>query len=338
MRGAGMKKAWRIRTWLCAVAIACLATACGSSSAKPSAGGISTSSSSASANGTPSGTPSPSAALLPTPTTVPTTAPTPNPTPSAPSPTGSSLVSHPLIVGTIPPASIHGARVAEVSVVGGYSPFSSLGYQPPEIAVYADGSVVLGADMWFPLSPADLQSLLSGLQKDLAGQPAVLAPATGQQMPDVGDTVLGVRGAGGGYQTVRANALSRRLTAGAYPAPVVAAYTALEAVKTSSASRSLTPYIGDAVRLAYECPVSTTLQTRFWPDGLPAPTHARGTGCPEMVTVSGGEVEVARRACLIYDSALQADGPASEVPYLAEGDTGIRTCVWRWALPDELSR
>jgi hypothetical protein len=225
-----------------------------------------------------------------------------------------------------------------VSGVGGYSPFSSLGYQPPEIAVYADGSVVLAADMWFHLSSADLQTLLSGLQKDLAGQPAVLTAVSGQGMPDVGDTVLGVRRTDGGYQTVRANALSHRLTTGAYPAPVVAAYNALEAVKKSSASQAITPYSGDTVRLAYECPVSTTVGTQFWPDGLPAPTHARGQGCPEMVTVSGGDVAVARQACLIYDSALQDGGAAQAVPYLAEGGMGIRTCVWRWALPDEKSR
>lgn len=246
-------------------------------------------------------------------------------------------VSPPLIIGTIPTAAIHGARVAELSTVGGFSPYGSLGYTPPEIAVYADGNVVVGADFWFPLSPSDLGALLSGLQKDLAGQPAVLTAAGGQAMPDVGDTVLGVRRADGGYQTVRANALSRRLSTGAYPAPVVAAYTALEAMKTSKASLSQTPYLSGAVRLAYECPASTTQMTQFWPDGLPAPTHARGTGCPEMVTVSGDAVDLARHACLIYDSALQNDAATRLVPYLAEGGEGIRTCVWRWALPDEQS-
>ncbi|WP_143765540.1 hypothetical protein [Catenulispora acidiphila] len=233
--------------------------------------------------------------------------------------------------------SIRGARVAEVSAVGGNSPFGSLGYQPAEIAVYADGSVVLDGSMWFTLAPADLQSLLTGLQKDLAGLPAVLTAAAGSAMTDVGDTVLGVRGAGGGYQTVRANALPQRLASGAYPAPVVTAYNALEAVKNSTAAKARAPYIGNTVRVAYECPVSTALGTQFWPDGLPAPTHARGPQCPEMVTVTGGTVDIARQACLNYDSALQ-DGAANQaVPYLSEGGMGIRTCVWRWALPDEQS-
>ena len=225
-----------------------------------------------------------------------------------------------------------------MSAGGANNAYSSLGYQPAEIAIYTDGSVVLDAGMWFRLSPADLQTLLSGLQKDLAGQPAVLTPAGGSATPDVGDTVVGVRRTDGGYQTVRANALARRLTTGAYPAPLVAAYNALEAVKTSGASEARAPYVGTAVRLAYECPISTTVGTQFWPDGLPAPTHAQGTGCPETVTVSGADVDVARSACLSYDSARQDSGSAQEVPYLAEGRKGIRTCVWRWALPDEEGR
>lgn len=244
-------------------------------------------------------------------------------------------MSPPLIVASIPPVSIRGARVAELSSVGGNSPFGSLGYQPPEIAVYAGGSVLLGSDFWFQLPQADLQTLLSGLRKDLAGQPAVLTPVGGPAMPDVGDTVLGVQTTGGGYQTVRANALSRRLSGAAYPAPVVAAYNALEALKTSKASQSQTNYVATAVRLAYECPLSTSSATQFWPDGLPAPTHEKGVDCPEMVTVSGDAVVLARQACLVYDSALQDGSAAREVPYLAENGKGIRTCVWRWALPDE---
>lgn len=125
-----------------------------------------------------------------------------------------------------------------MSSVGGSGLFGSLGYQPPEIAVYADGSVVLGADTWFRLAPADLASLQSGLQTDLAGQPAVLAAAKG----GAGDIALGVRRADGGYQTVRTGALSQGGAAGAVPAPVVAAHTALEAVKasTSRAKRAWT--------------------------------------------------------------------------------------------------
>lgn len=297
-----------------AVAIACLATACTSASAKPSAAGSATTSPRPTTEaGTTSGTASPSVTEA-----------------SSPS------VSPPLILGTVPAATVHGDRLAELSTVGGYSAYSSLGYAPPEIAVYADGSVVLGADFWFHLSPSDLGTLVSGLQKDLAGQPAVLS-AGGQAMPDVGDTVLGVQRADGRYQTVRANALSRRLSTGAYPAPVVAAYTALEAMKTSKASLSQTPYAGRAVRLAYQCPASTTRGTQFWPDGLPAPTHARGADCPEIVTASGDAVDLARQACLSYDSVLQGDAATRLVPYLAEGGEGIRTCVWRWALPDEQS-
>lgn len=330
MRGAGIGTASSIRIGLSAVAIACLAAACSSSSAKPSADGSSTSSSAST-----SGTGTPSASTSPSDTS---TSSSPTTSPSAPSPTSAGGVSPPIIIGSIPPANIHGARVAELSAVGGNSPFGSLGYQPPEIAVFADGSVVLGADGLFQLSPTDLQTLVSELQKDLAGQAAVLTGASGQAMPDVGDTVLGVRRTDGSYQTVRANALSRRLTNGAYPAPVVAAYNALEAMKSSKASQSQTIYVGNAVRLAYECPVSTNTATQFWPDGLPAPTRPKGQGCPEMVTVSGGNVDVARQACLVYDSALQPDGPGREVPYLSEGNTGIRTCVWRWALPDEKSQ
>ncbi|MEY9932259.1 hypothetical protein ABH926_006908 [Catenulispora sp. GP43] len=301
------------------MAVACLAAACGSGAAKPSAAGSATSSTS-----------SPTPPLSPSTSTSTSTA-----TSTTTTPAGGGVMSPPLIVGTIPPVSIHGARVAELSTVGGNSPFGSLGYLAPEIAVYADGSVVLGSDFWFHLGSADLQTLVSGLQKDLAGQPAALTPSGGAPMPDVGDTVLGVQRAGGGYQTVRANALPRRLSGGAYPAPVVAAYNALAALKTSSASQSQAPYVGTAVRLAYECPVSTSSATQFWPDGLPAPTHAQGTGCPEMVTVSGDAVDLARHACLVYDSALQDGSAAQEVPYLAEGGKGIRTCVWRWALPDE---
>ena len=142
-------------------------------------------------------------------------------------------------------------------------------------------------------------------------------------MPEVGDTVLGVRRTDGGYQTVRAGALAPGgLTAGATPAPVVAAYTALEAVKTSAASKTGSPYMGNAVRLAYDCPTTTRLATKFWPDGLPAPAHSRGTGCPETLTVSGSGADIARQACLDYDSALKSDAATQEVPYLAEGEQG----------------
>jgi len=96
---------------------------------------------------------------------------------------------------------------------------------------------------------------------------------------------------------------------------------------------------GNAVRLAYDCPTTTRLAPKFWPDGLPAPTHTRGTtDCPGTVTVSGSGADIARDACLDYDSALKSDADTQEVPYLAEGNKGIRTCVWRWALPDERTR
>jgi len=295
-----------MRAGLCAVAIAALATACASTTAKPS--------------GAPSPSISPSA----------TSSAASSPTPSSPAPTPT-----PTSTPTPTPATIHGARVAEVSSAGGSGLFGSLGYQPPEIAVYADGSVVLGADTWFRLAPADLATLQSGLQTDLAGQPAVLGTPKGGSA----DTVLGVRRADGGYQTVRAGTLSQGVAAGAVPAPVVAAYTALEAVKTSAAAKTGSPYMGNAVRLAYDCPTTTRLAPKFWPDGLPAPTHTRGTtDCPETVTVSGSGADIARDACLDYDSALKSDADTQEVPYLAEGNKGIRTCVWRWALPDEQTR
>lgn len=212
-----------------------------------------------------------------------------------------------------------------MSGFGGSGPFNGLTYQPPEIAVYADGSVVLGADTWFHLAPADLAALRSGLQKDLVGQPAVIASSDGQGVPEKDDTVLGVRRTDGSYQTVRTTA---------HPSgPPLAAYTALEAVKTSAAAKSGTPYAANAVRLIYTCTSTMKLSPKFWPDGLPTPTSQ----CPEMLTASGDGATVARDACLDYDSALHKDAAAQEVPYLAEGNEGIRTCVWRWALPDEES-
>ncbi|MFL6114479.1 MAG: hypothetical protein ACJ786_24435 [Catenulispora sp.] len=200
--------------------------------------------------------------------------------------------------------------------------------QPLAVVVYSDGTVVLDARRRYTLDAGALSTLISAVRQDLAGLPATLNPMHGHSVPDIATTVLGVRTADGGYQTVRANALLQTGKDGGYPASLYDAYTKLNALNATAG----TPFTAPRVRYLLSCP-GTSTAPQPWPTGLPQPTSAEESNCAETHIVGGPVADAVRAACLAYvpgDLQMKAT-----VPY--RSDQGVRTCQWRYALPDETS-
>lgn len=200
--------------------------------------------------------------------------------------------------------------------------------QPPAVVVYSDGSVVLAARKHYTLDSSALSTLISAVRQDLNGLPATVNPIHGHPIPDIATTVLGVRTADGTYQTVRANALPQIGKDGGYPAPLYDAYTKLDALNATDG----TPFTAPNVRYSLSCPATSTAP-QPWPSGLPQPTNAEGANCAETHVVGGTAAEAVRAACLAYLPGDLQMKPT--VPY--RSDKGVRTCQWRYALPDETS-
>jgi hypothetical protein len=285
------------------------AAACADGSSKPGAAGsgvpTSASGSSAPHPGPPTSVPSSSAAS--TPTSSPSSAPSSAP---ASSPSGRPQ------------------RVAEMHSEGGFAG-NALRLQPPAVVVYSDGTVVLTATKRYTLDPGALSGLLSTMRKDLDGLPETVTPTKGRPIPDIATTVLGVRKADGSYQTVRASGLPQIAKEGGYPAPLYEAYTKLDALNGTAG----TPFTGPNVRYQLSCPVTSSRKPESWPAALPQPVNGAGASCVEMHVAVGPTAAAVRTACQPY---LQGDPQAKPaVPY--QSDKGVRTCQWRYALPDETS-
>lgn len=217
--------------------------------------------------------------------------------------------------------------MAEVHSEGGFAG-NQPRLQPPAVVVYSDGTVVLNAAKQATLNGADLSKLLTTLRQDLDGLPGTVNPTT-RPIPDIQTTVLVVRKADGTMQTVRASGLPQIGKEGGYPAPLYDAYTKLDGLNNVTS----TPYTGPKVRYVLQCPVTTQDKPQPWPAGMPQPTKGDGGNCTEMPVVDGAAAAAVRAAC---SSTVPGDPQMKPtVPY--QSDKGVRTCQWRYALPDETS-
>jgi len=204
---------------------------------------------------------------------------------------------------------------------------NALRLQPPAVVVYSDGSIVLDATKHYTLDAAALNGLISNVRKDLDGLSGTVTPTKGRPIPDIATTVLGVRKADGSYQTVRAAGLPQIGKDGGYPAPLYDAYTKLNGLSSTAG----TPFTGANVKYQLQCPATTDTKPGPWPAGVPQPAGAES--CGEMHFAGGAAATAVRTSCQPYlPGDLQAK-PA--VPY--QSDKGVRTCQWRYALPDETS-
>ncbi|NUR62413.1 MAG: hypothetical protein HOV87_27710 [Catenulispora sp.] len=218
-------------------------------------------------------------------------------------------------------------RLAEIHAEGGFAG-NQPRLQPPAVVVYSDGTVVLNALKQHTLTPANLTKLMTTLRKDLDGLPEDVKP-TSRPIPDIATTVLVVRKADGSEQTVRASGLPQIGKEGGYPAPLYDAYTKLDALSADPG----TPFTSSKVRYLLQCPVTTQDKPKPWPAAVPQPTRAGDGNCTEMPVVEGAAADAVRAAC---QPAMPGDGQAKPtVPY--QSDKGVRTCQWRYALPDETS-
>lgn len=219
-------------------------------------------------------------------------------------------------------------RVAEIHSEGGFAG-NQLRLQPAAIVVYSDGTVILDAVKTYTLDPSALSTLVSTVRKDLDGLPPTVNPAHGHPIPDIPTTVIGVRKADGSYQTVRAAALPQLREEGGYPAPLYDAYSKLTALTATAG----TPFTGPTVRYLLQCPVPAQSQPHPWPAELPQPENTDAMNCAETHVTGGAVAGVVRADCLAYKPGdLQTQ---AAVPY--QSTKGIRTCQWRYALPDETS-
>ncbi|GAA1992375.1 hypothetical protein [Catenulispora subtropica] len=219
-------------------------------------------------------------------------------------------------------------RVAEIHSEGGFAG-NALRLQPPAVVVYSDGTVVLNASKRYTLDSGALASLLASVRKDLDGLPETVSPTKGRPIPDIPTTVLGIRKGDGSYQTVRAAGLPQIGKDGGYPAPLYDAYTKLNDLNATAG----TPFTGPDVRYLLSCPAAGGTKPEPWPAGMPQPVNAEGATCVEIHVATGPAAAAVRTACQAYLPGDLQSKPA--VPY--QSDKGVRTCQWRYALPDETS-
>jgi hypothetical protein len=218
-------------------------------------------------------------------------------------------------------------RLAEIRSEGGFAG-NQPRLQPPAVVVYSDGTVILNAAKQHTLTPANLTKLMTTLRQDLSGLPEEVKPDS-RPMPDIPTTVLVVRKADGSEQTVRASGLPQIGKEGGYPAPLFDAYIKLDALNADPG----VPFTSSKVRYLLQCPVMAQDKAQPWPAAMPQPTKAGDGDCVEMPVVEGTAADAVRAAC---QPAMPADGQAKPtVPY--QSDKGVRTCQWRYALPDETS-
>jgi hypothetical protein len=219
-------------------------------------------------------------------------------------------------------------RVAELGSEGGF--VVRTGLQVPQVAVYSDGSVVLGADKKLTLDPGAYSALIGALRQDLKGQPGgVLQPTDGSHVvADIPSTVVAVRQADGSYQKVGAIDLADIGKKGGYPAPVYDAYVKLHALTSAPGA---TPYTFTRVRYGFQC-VQPGAGVKPWPAGLPQPSQSQV--CQQSHLVDGALVGVVAKYCQTPWSVGQPNQPA--VVYRSSTGTTV-ACLWRYALPDETS-
>ncbi|GAA2054483.1 hypothetical protein GCM10009839_73320 [Catenulispora yoronensis] len=195
--------------------------------------------------------------------------------------------------------------------------------------MYSDGTVVVDAGKRSTLNLPVLNGLVSTVRKDLGGMPATVKPSDGRTIPDIPITVLGILQADGTYQIVRASGLQQLGQEGGYPAPLYDAFTKLNALTTTPS----TAYIGANVRYQLQCPATAT-GAQPWPVGLPQPANSAGASCVEFHVAGGAAATAVRTACVPF---MPQSGDAMKTPVPYQSAKGVRTCTWRYALPDETS-
>jgi hypothetical protein len=217
--------------------------------------------------------------------------------------------------------------VAELGSEGGFVNGTEL--RVPQVAVYSDGSVVLGADKRVTLDAGAYSALITTLRQDLKGQPGtVLRPTDGSHVvADIPSTVVAVRQADGTYQKVAAIDLADIGKKGGYPAPVYDAYVKLQALTSAPGA---TPYTFTRVRYSLQCAPPNTA-VKAWPAGLPQPGQSQV--CEESHLADGAVASVVSKVC---QTPWQPGQPnPSVVAY--RSSTHPMVCLWRYALPDETS-
>lgn len=220
-------------------------------------------------------------------------------------------------------------RVAELSHSGGFAVGNELSV--PAVAVYSDGSVVLGGDKRLTLTPGALAMLIGTLQPDLKGQPTTtLLPKDGHAIPDAASTVMAVYQPDGTYQSVYALGLGAGSTS-QFPPGVGDAFKTLQAL-TSDAT---TPYTPPRIHYAMKCPTETGGAVKPWPSGVPQPGVGRPNTCLELKTVDGAAAAAVQAACT--GTLVTPGQPPQSAPTVYRSANGLRICRWRYALPDEAS-
>jgi hypothetical protein len=142
---------------------------------------------------------------------------------------------------------------------------------PYRLVVYRDGQAIADLAHIVRLSETELVDLVTGLDDDLAGQPAMVSPAGRTRVMDAGVTILGVR-TGSGERTVSADALGELRDAHAYPDAVYAARDLLGAL-ADRVNRDGGTYTADQIRLFAQPAGGAAADNKIgvWPIGVPVP-------------------------------------------------------------------
>ncbi|MFB4264046.1 hypothetical protein [Nonomuraea sp. GTA35] len=192
------------------------------------------------------------------PATVPSTVP-----PAAPStvPTTAALAA-----GVT--AAADGRPVAMWLHVGGLAASGLVAVRPPSLVVYADGRAIADATHELRLPPAEVETLVKELGRELAGQPATASPRPGTPtVYDAPATVLGVD-SGGGMREVHVPHLD--MTRDAYAPALAGADDRLSRLADLAAAKGR-PYTNTRVRLSAQRLNAPGIDADPWPRGLPAP-------------------------------------------------------------------
>jgi hypothetical protein len=183
-----------------------------------------------------------------------------------PAPTG------PVVIPTVSGQPAATTTVAEWVESGGFSAPGSQLIRPPMLVVYADGTAIADADRTLALTSDELGDLVGGLRQDLAGLGEHATSRDGELVMDASTTVLRVRLADGGVQSVSAYALFVDEDFG-FAQRLVAAKKLMTQVRQRVTDQG-TPYASDQVRLVAERIDNGASPLGDWPASVPVPVSA----------------------------------------------------------------
>jgi len=227
----------------------------------------------------------------------------------------------PVVIPTVSGQAPATTTVAEWLEAGGDTSAGWLAIRASRLIVYADGTAIADANRTLALTRDELTDLVGRLRQGLAGLDAHVKSRGAELVMDATTTVLRVRLADGGVQSVDAYALSLDTDLD-YPGRLVAATNLMKEMRQRVADHG-TAYTANAVRVVAELGGGGT-SVPEWPATVPVPSGASGVYVLDRTEAA---------PVVAQWPTGSTDGYAWPEARLPDGT--IVAVAWRYLLPSE---